>query len=161
MPTRDAGVSRMAVSRVGDWTARFIADRPDTVWVRGVPTAGVVTVARLFHRVVWIVTGSGIAPCLPQLLCHAAPARLVWVTRNPERTYGRKLVREILTAQPDTIVYDTDAYGQPDLAGLAYRVCRDTGAEAVICISNRRATLRLVAQLRHRGMTAIGPIWDS
>ncbi|MGR6964245.1 hypothetical protein ACU610_07285 [Geodermatophilus sp. URMC 61] len=161
MPSGDAGASRMAVSRGGDWTARFIADRPDSVWVRGVPTAGVVTVARLFHRVVWVATGSGIAPCLPQLLCGSTPARLVWVTRNPERTYGPELVGEILTAQPDTIVYDTDALGQPDLAELAYRVCRETGAEAVICISNRKATLRLVAQLRQRGMTAVGPIWDS
>jgi hypothetical protein len=161
MPSRDTDASRMAVSRGGDWTARFIADRPDSVWVRGVPTAGVVTVARLFHRVVWVATGSGIAPCLPQLLCDPTPARLVWVTRNPERTYGPDLVGEILAAQPDTIVWDTDAYGQPDLAGLAYRVCRDTGAEAVICISNKKTTLRLVAQLRQRGMTAIGPIWDS
>ena len=68
---------------------------------------------------------------------------------------------EILAAQPDAILWDTDAHGQPDLAGLAYRVCRETGAEAVICISNRKATLRLVAQLRQWGMTAVGPIWDS
>jgi hypothetical protein len=161
MPSGDAHASRMAVSRGGDWTARFIADRPESVWVRGVPTAGVVTVARLFTRVVWVATGSGIAPCLPQLLCNRTPARLVWVTRNPERTYGHDLVAEILAAQPDPILYDTDALGQPDLAGLAYRVCRETGAEAVICISNKNATLRLVAQLRQRGMTAIGPIWDS
>jgi hypothetical protein len=161
MPSRDADASRMAVSRGGDWTARFIADRPQSVWVRGVPTAGVVTVARLFHRVVWVATGSGIAPCLPQLLCDPTPARLVWVTRNPERTYGPELVGEILAAQPDTILWDTDAHGQPDLAGLAYRVCRETGAEAVICISNKKTTLRLVAQLRQRGMTAVGPIWDS
>jgi hypothetical protein len=161
MPSRDAGASRMAVSHGGDWSAQFIADRPEWVWVRGVPTAGVVTVARLFHRVVWVATGSGIAPCLPQLLCDPTPARLVWVTRDPERTYGPELVGEILAAQPDAIVYDTDAHGQPDLAGLAYRVCRETGAEAVICISNRKATLRLVAQLRQRGMTAVGPIWDS
>jgi hypothetical protein len=161
MPSSDAYASRMAVSRGGDWTARFIADRPESVWMRGVPTAGVVTVARLFNRVVWVATGSGIAPCLPQLLCDPTPARLVWVTRNPERTYGPELLGEILTAQPDAILWDTDAHGQPDLAGLAYRVCRETGAEAVICISNRKATLRLVAQLRQRGMTAVGPIWDS
>jgi hypothetical protein len=161
MPTSDAYTSRMAVSRGGDWSARFIADRPQSVWVRGVPTAGVVTVARLFNRVVWVATGSGIAPCLPQLLCGSTPARLVWVTRNPERTYGPELVREVLAAQPDTILWDTDAHGQPDLAGLAYRVCRETGAEAVICISNKKTTLRLVAQLRQRGMTAVGPIWDS
>jgi hypothetical protein len=161
MPSRDPYASRMAVSRGGDWTARFIADRPQSVWLRGVPTAGVVTVARLFKRVVWVATGSGIAPCLPQLLCGRTPARLVWVTRNPERTYGPELLREILTAQPDAVLWDTDALGQPDLAGLAYRVCQETGAEAVICISNKKTTLRLVAQLRQRGMTAVGPIWDS
>jgi hypothetical protein len=161
MPSGDADASRMAVSRVGDWTARFIADRPESVWVRGVPTAGVVTVARLFNRVVWVATGSGIAPCLPQLLCDPTPARLVWVTRNPERTYGPELLGEILAAQPDTILCDTDAHSQPDLAGLAYRACQDTGAEAVICISNKKTTLRVVAQLRQRGMTAFGPIWDS
>ncbi len=161
MPSPHPCASRMAVSRGGDWTARFIADRPESVWVRGVPTAGVVTVARLFNRVVWVATGSGIAPCLPQLLGDPTPGRLVWVTRNPERTYGPELVGEILAAQPDAILWDTDAHGQPDLAGLAYRVCRETGAEAVICISNRKATLRLVAQLRQQGMTAVGPIWDS
>jgi len=161
MPSPDAHASRMAVSRGGDWTTEFITDKPESVWVRGVPTAGVVTVARLFNRVVWVATGSGIAPCLPQLLCSRTPARLVWVTRNPERTYGHELVKEILAAQPDPILYDTDALGQPDLAALAYRVCRETGAEAVICISNKKTTLRLVAQLRQRGMTAVGPIWDS
>jgi hypothetical protein len=161
MSSPNAGASRMVVSCGGDWTARFIAEPPASVWLRGVPTAGVVTVSRLFNRVVWVVTGSGIAPCLPQLLGNPTPARLVWVTRNPERTYGLELVGEILAAQPDAILYDTDAYGQPNLAGLAYRVCRETGAEAVICISNKKATLRVVAQLRQRGMTAIGPIWDS
>jgi predicted ferric reductase len=161
MPSPDADTCRMAVSRSGDWTAQFIADRPSSVWVRGVPTAGVVTVARLFNRVVWVATGSGIAPCLPQLLCTRTPARLVWVTRDPERTYGPELVQEILAAQPDTILYDTDAHGHPDLAWLAHRVYRETGAEAVICVSNRQTTLRLVAQLRQWGVAAIGPIWDS
>ena len=30
--------SRMVVSRAGGWTARFIDDPPDQVWVRGIPT---------------------------------------------------------------------------------------------------------------------------
>jgi hypothetical protein len=161
MTSPDSTAYRMAVSRAGDWTAAFIADRPGSVWVRGVPTAGVVSVARLFRRVVWVATGSGIAPCLPQLLGDATPARLVWITRNPERTYGRELVGEILTAQPDAVVWDTDALGKPDLTQLAYRVCKETGAEAVICVSNKQTTLRLVTQLRERGIPAYGPIWDS
>jgi hypothetical protein len=161
MTSPDSTAYRMAISRAGDWTERFIADRPESVWVRGVPTAGVVSVARLFHRVVWIATGSGIAPCLPQLLGDATPARLVWITRNPERTYGPELVGEILTAQPDAIVWNTDADGKPDLTQLAYRACKETGAEAVICVSNKQTTLRVVSELRERGVPAYGPIWDS
>jgi ferredoxin-NADP reductase len=161
MTSPDSTAYRMAVSRAGDWTARFIADQPDSVWVRGVPTAGVVSVARLFHRVVWVATGSGIAPCLPQLLGDATPSQLVWITRNPERTYGPALVGEILTAQQDAIVWDTDAQGKPDLTQLAYRACKETGAEAVICVSNKQTTLRVVTELRERGIPAYGPIWDS
>jgi hypothetical protein len=161
IPEPDSDTYRLAVSRAGDWTTRFIAERPESVWTRGVPTSGVATVARLFNRVVWVATGSGIAPCLPHLLSGRTPAQLVWVTRNPERTYGPDLVGEILAAQPDAILWDTDANGKPDLAELADRACRATGAEAVICISNKNTTLQLVAQLRERGIPAYGPIWDS
>lgn len=107
---------RVVISRAGDWTAETIAEAPTTLWVRGVPTAGVATVTRLFRRVVWVATGSGIAPCLPHLFSGAVPARLVWVTRNPERTYGRELLEEIRSAQPDAVIWDTDLLGQPDLA---------------------------------------------
>lgn len=152
---------RLAVSRVGDWTSRFIDERPDVVWVRGVPTTGVGTVGRLFHRVVWVATGSGIAPALPHLVNDPTPAHLIWVTRNPERTYGPALLDEIRTACPDTTVWDTDADGKPDLAALAARAVAETGAEAVVCISNQHTTLRVVGELRERGIPAYGPIWDS
>ncbi|GGL96443.1 hypothetical protein [Nakamurella endophytica] len=161
MTAREGTGYRLAVSRAGDWTSRFIDDRPDHVWVRGVPTTGVGTVARLFTKVVWVATGSGIAPCLPHLLNDETPAQLVWVTRNPERTYGRELVGEIFAAQPDAVLWDTDAQGKPDLADLAYRTAMAAGAEAVIVISNKRTTLRVVSQLHQRGVAAFGPIWDS
>jgi ketopantoate hydroxymethyltransferase len=51
--------------------------------------------------------------------------------------------------------------GKPDLAQLAYRACKETGAEAVICVSNKPTTLRVVTQLREWGIPAYGPIWDS
>lgn len=158
-PDRDG--YRIAVSRAGEWTSTFIADQPSHVWVKGVPTTGVGSVARMFKRVVWITTGSGIAPALPHLLNDPTPAQLVWVTRNPERTYGHDLVGEIFAAQPDAILWDTDAHGKPDLTELAYRAMQESGAEAVICISNKKATLKLVRELQERGIPAFGPIWDS
>ncbi|GAA4832181.1 hypothetical protein GCM10023201_20240 [Actinomycetospora corticicola] len=152
---------RLAVSRAGNWTGAFIDDRPDHVWVRGVPTTGVGSVSRMFHGVVWIATGSGIAPVLPHLLGEDTPAHLVWVTRNPERTYGAELVADIRAADPTAVFWDTDANGKPDLVALAARAVAETGAEAVVCISNRRTTLRVVGELRRRGIPAYGPIWDS
>ncbi len=61
---------RLVISRAGDWTGQFIDDLPSHVWMRSIPTAGMATVASLFHRVVWIATGSGIGPTLPHLLAE-------------------------------------------------------------------------------------------
>ncbi|WP_205843970.1 hypothetical protein [Nakamurella deserti] len=161
MVTPDEPGFRMAVSRAGDWTSGLIADAPEHLWVRGVPTTGVGTCARLFTKVVWVATGSGIAPCLPHLLNDPTPAQLVWVTRHPERTYGTELVDQILAAQPQAILWNTDEDGKPDLAELAYKAYLESGAEAVICISNKAATLKMVSELQRRGVPAFGPIWDS
>jgi multisubunit Na+/H+ antiporter MnhF subunit len=48
---RAPGGYRMAISRAGDWTAAFIDDPPAHVWVRGVPTAGMANVRKLFTKV--------------------------------------------------------------------------------------------------------------
>ena len=102
IPDPDGGGYRVIVSRAGDWTAELIDSPPDRIWVRGVPVDGVASVARLFRRVVWIATGSGIAPCLPHLLAgEATRSHLVWVTHSPLHTYGSRLLDEILAAAPD------------------------------------------------------------
>ena len=85
----------------------------------------------------------------------------MWVTRNPDRTYGEELVAEIFRAQPDAMLWDTDAHGKPDLTELAYQAVQDSGAEAVICISNKKTTVKVVRELQERGIPAFGPIWDS
>ncbi|MCP2241370.1 membrane protein [Lentzea aerocolonigenes] len=152
---------RLTISRAGDWTAKFIADQPSHVWVKGIPTAGVGNIDKLFTRVVWVATGSGIGPCLPHLLAGDTPSVLVWSTRNPRRTYGDALVDEILGVQPDAVVWDTESQGKPDLVALAYDACRRFDAEAVICISNKPTTWHVVEELESRGIPAYGAIWDS
>ena len=152
---------RLTISRAGDWTARFIDDAPSHVWVKSIPTAGVGNIDRLFERVVWIATGSGIGPCLPHLLAKEVPARLVWSTRSPRATYGDTLVDEILGAQPDAVIWDTDTNGRPDLVELAYEAYRAFDAEAVICIANEKLTWRVVSGMESRGIPAYGAIWDS
>jgi hypothetical protein len=153
--------SRMLVSRAGDWTGAFVDDPPRRVWVRGVPAVGVANVRHLFERVVFVVTGSGIGPALGHLLAAESPTTLVWVTRDPRPTYGDELVDEVLAAQPDALVWNTDERGKPDVLALAHHVVAATDAEAVICISNRDVTWSVVHGLEQRGIPAFGPIWDS
>ncbi|WP_405873098.1 hypothetical protein [Streptomyces sp. NBC_00005] len=152
---------RLTISRAGDWTGSFIDDLPERVWVKGITTAGVANIETLFTRVVYVATGSGIGPCLPHLLAAEVPSRLVWATREPRTTYGDALVDEILAVQPHALIWDTSRHGKPDMVRLAYAAYRDFGAEAVICISNKKLTWQVVHGLEQRGIPAYGAIWDS
>lgn len=153
---------RLLISRAGDWTGRFIDDPPSHVWVRGKPiSAPMAKVAVLYERVVYVVTGSGIGPCLGQVLAARVPARLVWSTRDPRATYGDDLVDEVRAAQPDAVIWDTTRDGKPDLVALAHHAYRDFDADAVFIVSNKPTTLRLVHAMERRGIPAFGPIWDS
>jgi CRP-like cAMP-binding protein len=152
---------RMTVSRAGDWTSEMIDNPPEQVWVRGIPTVGVIHVKKLFSKVVIVTTGSGIGPALGYLLGAETPSQLVWATRDPTETYGAALVDEILTALPDAIIWNTDELGRPDMLRLAYRAYITSGAEAVICVSNKTLTWNVVHGLERRGIPAFGPVYDS
>ncbi|MEW7281168.1 amino acid adenylation domain-containing protein [Aquimarina sp. 2201CG1-2-11] len=152
---------RLTISRAGDWTADLIDDMPSHLWVKGITTAGVGNVDKLFKKVIWVATGSGIGPCLPHLLSQEVPSRLIWATRNPRKTYGDDLVDEILEVQPDAIIWNTDTHGKPDMVKLAYKAYRDFDAEAVICISNKKLTWKVVYGMESRDIPAYGAIWDS
>jgi hypothetical protein len=95
------------------------------------------------------------------LLADRVPARLVWSAREPRRTYGDALIDEVERLQPHAVIWNTTSRGQPDLVQLALDACADFDAEAVIVVSNKPTTVRLVHQLERRGMPAFGPIWDS
>jgi hypothetical protein len=155
------GRYRMIVSRAGDWTRSFIDDPPSHVWVRGIPTAGMANVRKLFTKVLYVATGSGIGPMLAHLLANEVPAHLLWVTRSPRKTYGAALADEILFAQPDATIWDTDERGKPDIVKLTYALYVVCGAESVICIANKTVTWQVVHGLECIGIPAFGPIWDS
>jgi hypothetical protein len=161
VPAPDRDGYRLTISRAGDWTGDFIDDRPSHVWVKGIPTAGVGNVDKLFKRVVWVATGSGIGPTLPHLLSQKVPAHLVWATRDPWATYGQDLVDEILAVQPRATIWDTNANGKPDMVKLAYQAVEAFDAEAVIVISNKKLTWQVVEGMERIGVPAYGAIWDS
>ncbi|WP_022887587.1 membrane protein [Glaciibacter superstes] len=152
---------RMVVSRAGGWTSTFIDHPPTHVWIRGIPTAGVANAKRLFSRVLYVVTGSGIGPVLGHLLTDTQGARLVWVTKTPRETYGDGLVDEVTAAQPEAVIWNTSEQGKPDVFGLAYDAYVASGADAVICVANKSVTDRVVGEFERRSVPAFGPIWDS
>ncbi|CAB3774434.1 hypothetical protein LMG29542_07811 [Paraburkholderia humisilvae] len=152
---------RMVVSRAGDWTGEFIDRPPSHVWVRGIPVAGMANVRKLFRKVVFVATGSGIFPLLTHLHANEVSSHMVWVTRNPRKTYGDALVDEILASQKSITIWDSDEDGRPDVLQLAYSAYMQHHAEAVICVANRKITWQVVYGLEQRAIPAFGPIWDS
>lgn len=155
------GPFRVFVSRAGDWTRDFIDSPPEHVWLKGVPTAGVASVGAMFSSVLWVATGSGIAPVLPHLLARPKASHLLWIARAPRRTYGDALVEEVETSVEGVTLWDTARDGKPDTVSLARRVAAEVGAEAVIVISNKQLTWEVVRELTAHGTPAYGAIWDS
>ncbi|WP_282152126.1 hypothetical protein [Ruegeria atlantica] len=161
IPSPDQPGYRLAISRAGDWTGRFIDNPPKKVWVKGITTSGVARIEVLFKKVVYVGTGSGIGPILPHLLAKEVPNRLIWSTRSPRKTYGDALVDEIEANTEQPLIWDTDKDGKPNLSALAMQAVRDSGAEAVIVISNQMLTRKVVHDMESLGIPAYGAIWDS
>lgn len=157
---RPAGYS-LVVSNAGDWTKACINDQPQHLWVRGVPTCGVMRIATLFRRVVLIATGSGIGPLLGHLQNPSCPTQLIWSTPNPEKTFGKALCDTIREKVPGAIIHNTKERGRPDLVKMGYNLAKGFDAEAVIIIANEKITKKVVYGLETRGMPAYGAIWDS
>ncbi|WP_405594587.1 hypothetical protein [Streptomyces sp. NBC_01092] len=154
---------RIAVSRAGDWTSKFIDAPPTSVWVKGGATRGMAHVESLFNRVVFVATGSGIGPMLANLMSRPKdrPMSLIWVARSPRQLFGDELVDEILGLVPNAIIVDTKINGKPDVVELTYRVACDFRADGVICVANQKVTWDVVYGLESRGIPTCGPLWDS
>jgi NAD(P)H-flavin reductase len=151
----------LIVSNAGDWTKETIGLAPTKIWKRGVPACGVLAISPLFKKIVLVATGSGIGPCLPVILAKKVPCRILWSTPNPQQTFGKEVCGAVLETDPEAIIHDTKTMGRPDLVELAYRMYRESDAEAVCIISNQKLTQKVVYAMESRGIPAFGAIWDS
>lgn len=151
----------LIVSRAGDFTGRTIERAPTHIWVRGIPTCGVLRIATVFKSVVLVATGSGIGPCLAVILARKVPCRILWTAPNPEQTFGKDIVDSVLKTDPTAIIHNTRTQGKPDMSLMAYKLYKESGAEAVCVISNKRFTTKIVYDLECRGIPAYGAIFDS
>ncbi|KAI0304358.1 nonribosomal peptide synthetase 12 [Multifurca ochricompacta] len=151
----------LIVSKAGDWTSKQIVNPPKKIWVRGIPTLGVLRIVPLFRRLVFVATGSGIGPCAPCILEQRVPIQLLWTSPNVRQTFGDELVDAILEKSPGAVIYDTRVHGKPDMVKLTHRLVREFKAEAVCVISNQKLTQKIVYGMVSRGIPAFGAIWDS
>ncbi|KAH6612737.1 nonribosomal peptide synthetase 12 [Boeremia exigua] len=151
----------LIVSRAGDFTGRTIERAPTHIWVRGIPACGVLRIATLFKSVVLVATGSGIGPCLAVILAKKVPARILWTAPNPEQTFGKEIVDSVLDTDPNAVIHNTRTMGKPDMSLMAYRLWKESGAEAVCIISNKKFTTKVVYDLEARGIPAYGAVFDS
>ncbi|KAF2737762.1 acetyl-CoA synthetase-like protein [Polyplosphaeria fusca] len=151
----------LVVSNAGDFTKRTIQRAPSSVHVRGIPACGVLRIATLFKSIVLVATGSGIGPCLAVILARKIPCRILWSTPNPELTFGKEILDSVYECDPKALVWNTRTQGKPDMPLLAWRLWKESGAEAVCVISNKRFTTGIVYAMEARGIPAYGAIFDS
>ena len=152
----------VVVSNAGDWTKKQIMNPTErTLWVRGAPLHGLLYTSRLFKQIVVVATGSGIGPCLSLMFAKVTPLRVLWSTRDPEKTYGAGVVAEVLRADPKAVIWNTSEKGYPDIVQETYQLVHECQAEAVFVISNPKVTEKVVFGMQTRGVPAYGAIFDS
>lgn len=116
----------------------------------------------MFKKVLMVATGTGIGPCLSFLQARPNhPTRVLWSARKPMETYDSETIDSVLAADPAAVILDSSLTGRCDLLALAYGLYKESGAEAVIVISNAKVISTVVGGLQKRGVPAYGPIFDS
>ncbi|KAI0390007.1 hypothetical protein F5Y17DRAFT_88921 [Xylariaceae sp. FL0594] len=152
----------VVVSNAGDFTkSQIMNNKERKLWIRGAPLHGLLYTSRLFKQIVVVATGSGIGPCLSLLFADVTPRRVLWSTRDPAKTYGPKVVAEVLRADPNAIIWNTNEKGYPDIVAETYQLVHECNAEAVFIISNPKVTEKVVFGMQTRGIPAYGAIFDS
>ncbi|KAK0487652.1 hypothetical protein IW261DRAFT_632549 [Armillaria novae-zelandiae] len=149
------------ISQAGDWTTETITNPPKEIYVRGMPTCGALRIIPLFKKVLFVATGSGIAPFTPHIMSGKVDHKLFWMAPNTRATFGDPLVDLIIENSPGAVVYDTRKHGKPNIVKLTNRFVDEFKPECVCVISNQKITENVVYGLRSRGILAFGAIFDS
>jgi hypothetical protein len=161
IPEEDGQGFSVLVSRAGDWTSKLIRSPPTSLWVRGIPTMGVLHVAPIFKKMVLVATGSGIGPIMSLLNSRDVSCRILWSTPDPETTYQSGVIETVRRADPEAIIINTSVSGRPDLVRQTYELYLSSQAEVCFVISNPKVTRRVVYALESRGVPIFAPIFDS
>ncbi|KIW45774.1 uncharacterized protein PV06_04130 [Exophiala oligosperma] len=161
IPFDNGGGYSVIISNAGDWTARLLESLPTKLWIRGIPTIGVLHMASIFNKVVLVATGSGIGPLLSLTNHQHLIYRIIWLTPDPIATYSKPVMTKVREADPDAMIFNTTESGRPNLVRHVYRIYSMSGSEAVFLVSNPQTTRKVVYELESRGLPIFAPIFDS
>lgn len=88
---------------------------------------------------------------------------------NIESTYGSTVLKDLkksfdeenFALEGTVTLWDTRLKGRPNMAELIGRLVERQKAEIVFVTSNPKGTAETIRTCRERGISCLGPIWDS
>eukprot|EP01083_Nonionella_stella_P142881 442892_1 len=133
------------IKSLGDWTTKLNDDVLDetklhdkTFYIARIKPPNFTQGLFNWDRVFILVTGVGIAPCIPYVTNDISALNLavslLWVARDHANNYP-KFIIDILEPIPNMELYDTTKKKRPNLCSLVVKKARDFEAQAVFIVS--------------------------
>jgi hypothetical protein len=164
VPGKDGRTYSVYVSAAGDWTRHLISNPPSRIWVKGCPVYGATHSSRLFKKVLFVATGSGIAPVLSAVFPRSAHEVIIfWITTQPARKLDTERLEELEAYRDNIIIFNAgrDTIKPKEISAIIYGLHCEHQSEAVFVVSNRRLTEVVKADLEYCHVPVFGPIFDS
>jgi hypothetical protein len=164
VPGKDDKTYSIYISAAGDWTRSLIGSPPSKIWVKGCPVYGATQSSRLFKKVLFVATGSGIAPVLSAVFSRLEKEIVIfWITTQPSKKLDTDHLQELEAYRNSIIVFNAGrAAVQPKrVSAIIYGLHCEHQSEAVFVISNRKLTEVVKADLKRCRVPVFGPIFDS
>ena len=164
IPGKDGGTYSVYISAAGDWTRRLICNPPSRIWAKGRPVYGATQSSRLFKKVLFVATGSGIAPVLSTVFARLEKESVIfWITTEPRKKLDSEQLQRLEAYKNNIIIFNAgrDAVQPGRVSAIVYGLHRKHQSEAVFVVSNQRLTEVLKMDLERCRVPVFGPIFDS
>jgi hypothetical protein len=147
----------LVMPRRRGWVNDLVDFPRSHLWVHAAPTFSPVRLGDLHSSAMLVVTGTAITEALARLARGDTATALLWVVRDPVRSYGEAFVDRVRQLAPDALIVDTAAGQEPDLTELALFLHLRSDADAVGVVGSRRAVSAIRRTFAARGVPTFGP----
>eukprot|EP01084_Bolivina_argentea_P205452 350963_1 len=159
------------IKSLGDWTTKLNDDTRDeaklrdmTFYIARVKPPNFTQGLFNWDRVFILVTGVGIAPCIPYVTNDISglglAVSLLWVARDHANNYP-KFIIDILEPIPNMELYDTTKKKRPNLCSLVVKKARAFDAQAVFIVSGADMASRIGNYVHAQGIPVFASNFDT